>query len=99
MLPNYGPKPQVVMVSATTIREGIPHDAACELQVGEHPFVQHPSYIAYRYARVDQVEHVESMVQSATWKTHEPCSQHLLQRIRDGMQTSKLAPREIKGFF
>ena len=66
VLPGYGPKPQAVMVSATTIRDGIPHDSACELRAGEHPFIQHPSYIAYRYIRLDQTEHVESLVQSST---------------------------------
>lgn len=46
VLPTYGPTPQTAMVSATSIHSGVPHDAACELDSGDHPFVHHASYIA-----------------------------------------------------
>ena len=99
VLPGYGSKPQTVMVSVTTRRDGVPHDAACELEAADHPFLQHGSYIAYRYARVDSTEHVEGMVKSGAWQPHAPCSQEVLQRIVDGMRATRLAPREIKGLF
>ncbi len=56
---DCGRVPQVLMVSATTIRDDIPYDSACALDKGDHPFIQHASYIAYRQIRMDSVAHVE----------------------------------------
>lgn len=42
VLDDYGSVPQVLMVSATTLREGLPHDDACILEAGDHPFIQAP---------------------------------------------------------
>ena len=99
LVPSYGSAPQVVMVSATSIRNGVPHDPACELQPGDHAFIQHPSFIAYRYLRIDGSVHVEQMVNQAVWMPHEPCSEALLQRIVTGVCRSRLAPREFKKMF
>ena len=81
VLADYGSSPQLVMVSATTLRDGVPHDSACVLEAGDHSFVQHRSFLAYRYMRLDVSQHVEKMVSSAVWKPHDPCSSDLLKRI------------------
>lgn len=95
-LADYGPMPQVAMASATTLRDGIPHDPACVLEAGEHPFIRHRSFVAYRHMRLDSTQHIESMVRSAVWKPHEPCTAQLLDRIVAGVCRSQLAPREYK---
>lgn len=97
-LPNYGNRLQVAMVSATSVREGVPYDPSCLLHPGEHPFIQHPSYIAYRHLRIDPFEHINSMVGSV-WKPHEPFSPALLQRVLKGVCESRMTPREFKLIF
>jgi hypothetical protein len=87
------------MVSATTLREGIPHDPACVLKPGDHPFIKHRSFISYRHLRLDADPHVGKMVDSAVWSTHEPGTPELLRRIVDGVCLSKLTPREYKLLF
>ena len=99
VLPSYGATPQLAMVSATSIKEGIPHDPACELAPGDHPFIQHSSYISYRNLRVDACPHIESMVGSSAWTSHQPCSSVLLARIVSGVCKSKLTSREFKTLF
>lgn len=99
VVPSYGSAPQLALVSATTIRPGVPHDPACELYPGDHPFIQHPSYIAYRYLRLDPAPHVGQMVEQSVWTPHTPCSEALLQRILAGVCISKLTPREFKRVF
>lgn len=96
---DCGRVPQVLMVSATTIRDDIPYDSACALDKGDHPFIQHASYIAYRQIRMDSVAHVERMVHSAAWTPREPCEQRLLKRIIAGALTSKLISRGFKQLF
>lgn len=98
-LVDYGTTPQVLMVSSSTIRDGIPHDPACVLKSGDHPFIRHDSYITYRHIRTDSVFHVEKMVSSSVWSPREPCNEILLARIVDGVNTSKLIPRGIKPLF
>ena len=99
VLENYGRMNQVCMVNITSIREGIPHDAACVLDIGDHPFIQHQSYVAYRHMRIDRCTHVEEMVNRLAWKSHTPCSAELLQRLIDGVCKSKLTSREYKLIF
>ncbi len=98
-IPSYGSQPHVAMVSATTIRPNIPYDNACVLNPGDHPFIQHPSYIAYRWMRFDPSTHVDRMVQTNSWKPHQDCSQALTQKIIDGVCLSKQTPREFKMLF
>jgi hypothetical protein len=99
ILPGYGPRPQIAMASATTLRGGVPFDDACVLNPGDHPFIQHRSYIAYRYLRIDTADHVDSMVVTAGWLPHEPCTPELLGRIIAGVCRSRLTPREYKRIF
>lgn len=99
VLADYGSAPQLAMVSATTMRDGVPHDPACVLEAGDHPFIQHRSYLAYRYMRLDASTHVEKMVSGAVWKPHDPCAADLLQRIVAGVCQSRLTPRECKRIF
>lgn len=93
---NYGQHEQMLMVSATTLRPELPHDNACVLNAGDHPFIQHPSYVTYRHARLDARAHIVEMVRSGVWVPHEPCSDDLAARVLYGMRVSRLAPREFK---
>lgn len=99
VLPAYGPTPQTAMVSVTSVHGGVPHDTACELDSGDHPFVHHASYIAYRHMRLDSVAHVEQMVSRGAWTPHDPCSPALLHRVIAGARTSRLLPREFRTLF
>ena len=46
----YGVRPHIILVGITTVYPTIPYDNACLLRVGDHPFIEHDSYIYYRYA-------------------------------------------------
>jgi hypothetical protein len=97
-LPHYGAQPQVATVSVTSKKAGIPFDPACELAVGDHSFIQQPSYISYRHLRIDPLSHVSGLVGSL-WKPHQQCSPALLQRIIAGVCISRMTPREFKLIF
>jgi hypothetical protein len=96
---GYGSNDQIAMVNITSIKAGIPHDPACQLQPGDHPFVQHPSFVAYRHLRIDSVPHVDLMVRNQVWMLHQPCTPQLLARITAGVCLSKLTSREFKRLF
>ncbi len=95
-LPSYGNRPQVLSVNISSVYEGRPYDNTCEIDVGEHPFVNHKSYVYYRRMRMDEVEHLEGLVNSGLFPAKENCPPELLQRILQGALTSIHTSREFK---
>lgn len=96
ILPSRGSKPHVLSVGISSIRANIPYDNACIIKSGEHPFIQHDSYVRYRDARIDAVEHIEKRVHEGVFSVKPPCSAELLSRIITGASTSRYASREVK---
>lgn len=95
----YGATPQVVMVNASSIKEGVPFDPACILEPGDHPFINRRSYVAYRHMRIDPMPHVTGMVAAATCAPNAACAPALLARVVAGVCQSRLTPREFKRIF
>lgn len=96
VLDGYGHDLQVLTASITTIHEGVPHDGACVLAAGEHPFIKHASYIYYRRVHIDSLTHTQQMVDQGVWKPNDPCADALIEKIRAGLCESRLVRREIK---
>ncbi|MFZ3160696.1 MAG: hypothetical protein WA134_11045 [Rhodoferax sp.] len=97
-LKNYGTNKQFISVNISSIYPGVPFDEACILEPGAHPFVKHPSYAAYRHARIDAQQHLEKMVRDGVWKPHRPCSAGMFEKIMRGAFVSRLISREIRAF-
>ncbi len=93
---GYGPRAHVVLVCVSSIRDGIPHDATCELEPGCHPFVKRSSYVVYRRSRVEAARHLEKLVEQGVFKPHLPASAELLDRVKRGLQVSPFTTREFK---
>ena len=74
-------------------------DPSCRLAVGDHPFITHPSYILYRYARIEARTALERGVASGAFKVQDPVTGHLLLRIRKGVCASPQTPRKMKSYF
>lgn len=94
--PERPPQDHVLLVNVTSISPGIPHDPTCVLDVGDHERIHHPSFIAYRHARLDPVAHVTRMLETGAWQPMTPASEELLTRLRDGLKTSRMVPRWLK---
>lgn len=92
-LDGYGPAEQVILVSLTTVRPGLPHDQACVVHPGEHSFITHESYVYYREPRIHAALEVQARVNSGVWRPHDSCSAELLQRIVAGFRKSARLPR------
>jgi len=93
---GYGKNQHVLMVSFCSIRPGLIYEDCCLLDVGDHPFVEHPSYVDYRLARLEQTSHVEARVKEGVFLPKEPCSPELLRRVVAGALKSRRIPREFK---
>lgn len=96
---GYGPNEQVVLVSVTTVKPEFPHDTACILSAGDHPFITHDSYVLYRKPEVYTVQEVDKMIQTMGWQPRDACSPEMFEKVVEGMRTSKMLPRYIKALF
>lgn len=93
---GYGSRPQVLLASICSIKAGVPYDDACVLRAGDHPFIEHDSYVEYRFARLDPAEDVESRVKQGVFVQKEDCSAVLIRQIIVGALASRRINREYK---
>jgi len=93
---GHGSAPQALMVSFTSIKPGVPHDAACEISAGEHPFITRASSIYYREPRLEKVSKIEHMVRTGAWRVAAPCAPALTKKILAGFAMSKRLPRHFR---
>lgn len=96
-LPGYGNNPHVVLVNLSTVREGVMHDATCVLPKGCHAFVKQESFVYYRGARIESVDHVQRLVRQGVFKPHDPIPAEIVAEIKAGLKRSPFAKREFKG--
>lgn len=95
-LPSYGNQSQVLSVNISSVYEDRPYDNTCEINVGEHPFINRRSYVYYRRMRLDTAVHIENLVNSGVFLARENCTPELLQRILQGALNSIHTPKEFK---
>lgn len=93
---GYGSNPCVLLVNLSSVRAGVPYDATCVLGAGEHEFVRHPSFVFYRNARIETVNHVLRLVEQGRFKPQVAMPAEVLQRIKSGLFASPHTKREFK---
>ena len=89
-------QPQVVVFSLTTVRWGC--DTSCVISKGEHPFVQHPTCVAYYYADIVITQDIAEGVNQGVLSPQMPLSDDLMERVWNGAGRTDqlpLACREI----
>jgi hypothetical protein len=84
---------QLLLASICTVYEGVPHDEACELEAGDHDFIDHESYVRYRDLRCDTPDHVDQMLNTGVWLAQPRASNSLLRRMRAGICSSRLVSK------
>ena len=77
----------VILVSVTTKRRFT--DTACELAVGDHPFIQHDSCISYEYAEIVAVATIEAKLVAGDLRLGEDFSKSVILRIWEGAERTR----------
>jgi hypothetical protein len=79
---------RVICVMLTTWEDW--KEDACLLDVGDHPFVRHKSCISYHGKMILETtkDELEKLVNQKLVRTHEPVSDKILERIRQGAAQS-----------
>lgn len=85
---------EAVIVNVSTQRLGA--ETTCVLGKGEHPFIEHDSYVRYQSARKVSVKNLEAAVKAGLLKPRTAASTALLAKIQAGAQASPLLPLELR---
>lgn len=69
------------------------------LEVGDHPFIQHASFVAFRHARIRSTKRIEEAIASGLARRMEAISPAVLERIHKALPDSDFVPNEVRAFF
>jgi hypothetical protein len=78
-----------LLVMMTSIKPGRAYDPACILQVGDHPFVTHSSYILYRTASQVRAAHISNMVEKGYYGVKDDMPEPTFARLAAGLHASE----------
>lgn len=82
-------------IMITSIRDGKYHDPACVLDVGDHPFIQHPSYLLYRMSETVLAKRITSLVGKNYYIPKDDFDPSVFGRIANGIRASDDTPIRI----
>ncbi|MEZ0020055.1 hypothetical protein ABIE76_004702 [Sinorhizobium fredii] len=86
---------QCLIINITSIKPNKSYDPTCALDVGEHPFIQHPSYVLYRMAQTSRWAHIGKMVDLNYYLTRDDWGDEVFTRITQGIYDSEDTPLRI----
>ena len=85
-----------LLVGVTTIYPNMPHDPACELHAGDHPFIRHKSYIYYAQARIEASQKLVDGVKRSLLVPQGMLAGDIFARVCHGLTVSRFtAPRAL----
>lgn len=102
LLTNPYPHPEsniksVLLVSISTLKPSLPHDPACKLYNGDHPFIKDDSYVVYRLARIETADKLIKGVNQGIFKHKETLGGDIFARVCHGLGESRfIAPAILK---
>lgn len=85
---------KIVIVNFTSLRED--GDRSCLLDEGDHPFIQHQTYISYRDACFVTLAKLEELESQGLITRKEPLGIDILARVREGAMVSPFAKLKIR---
>jgi len=93
---GLGEQEEVLLVNLQSIDPEVAHDGACTLQVGDHPFVRHPSFMRYDQCRKVAAEKLTAAVADGRMVARDPMSPEVYDRICAGLHDSAHTPTWAK---
>ena len=88
-----------LLVGITTIHPGIPHDPACELYAGDHPFIKHKSFVYYAEARIEISQKLVDGVKRGIFSPQGMLAEEIFARVYHGLELSRSTTPKILEFY
>lgn len=90
---------QHLLLSVSSIKDGIWHDPTCELEVGCHEFIKRPSFVFYAKAERARTDGLIACVKGWTYTPRARLDDDVFARVCDGVSASLHTPRWAKKYF
>lgn len=90
---------QHLLLSVSSIKEGVKYDATCELEVGCHPFITLPSYVLYAKASQVRSDLLIKCVDGWVYTPKERLADNVFGQVCAGVGASSFTPRWAKKYF
>lgn len=96
MTDPFGEPPAVITVNISTLKGIDTEDRTTVLDVGDHPFINRKSYIAYDYARKLNVDIILKRLEKGLIELRDDVEETVFNRILEGLYESRRTPDNIK---
>lgn len=84
-------------MSISSVKDGVPHDSTCYLNIGDHPFITQRSFVAYALALVKPAQAVIDGVARREYHDQGLLDEGVMQRVLAGVMTSPQVRPRIRG--
>ncbi|MEO0371285.1 MAG: hypothetical protein AAF231_07500 [Pseudomonadota bacterium] len=74
-------------------------DVTCELDKGDHPFLNHLSYVFYAKAGIYRAKQISAGLQAGIVEGMPELADAVFQRVATGLCASPDTPRKVKTYF
>ncbi len=75
-----------------------PYEPTCILNIGDHPFIKHPSFVAYRQADVFGVTNIQNEVKDGICIVYPPFEDDPFNKVINGFFTTDSLYQKVKNF-
>ena len=74
-------------------------DKTCVLDVGDHPFIQHPSFVFYARAVIHLADNLQRGFENGKIKPQAEMAEEVFKRVVDGITVSPDTPRNVVRYY
>ena len=96
---GQGHRTLLVNVTSIPANPNVVFDETCILDVGDHPSLQHRSYIYYKNARIEATQDIIDAVAAGRCVIREEMNSEVFRQIANGISDSEKTPEYIINFF
>ncbi len=84
-----------LLLNFTTVRPNLQYDATCVVEPGEHQFIRAQSYVAYRYAQIQDADRLARFVDNRYYQSSDDAPSALVERMIAGAFASDFTPNFV----
>jgi hypothetical protein len=84
---------QHLLLSVSSIKEGVSHDDACVFAGGEHEFIDRPSFVYYRQPELRRADKIALLVEKNEYVPKADLANPHFEAVCEGVKKSKFIKR------
>ncbi len=89
----------VQIVSISSCYPNIQHDPTCLLQIGDHEFIKHDSYVFYAQTRIINLKDLDKGITDGSLTSHKEIKTDIFKRVHAGVGSSEDTPIKMIRFW